>query len=370
MANHTKLRVLVVDDSSVYRKILLEILEELPQTDVVGVAASGSVALSKVELLKPDLLTLDIEMPEMSGLQVLEHLLEKSSDVGVVMVSAHTTEGAESTIRALELGAFDFVAKPSEGSLEANRAALKTALTSIVDAYNRVRKVRQLLKRDQDSGLNRKVHSTAAGRRPAVEPKRAHIPYGMKSLAVAIGISTGGPAALTKMIPEIPWNIGVPIFIVQHMPSLFTQAFARKLNAISRIQVTEAVNGDPIVPNKVYIAPGGRHMRVSSKKERGARIIRISDDPAINNCKPSADFLFRSIAEHYGSRATGIIMTGMGSDGTEGLKLMKAEGASIIAQDEATSVVYSMPKRAVDAGIVDVIAPLESLVAEICRTVR
>lgn len=366
MAHPTRLKVLVVDDSSVYRKIMQEILGEVGRVHVIGVAPSGSVALSKVALLKPDLLTLDIEMPEMNGLQVLEKLRETAPEVGVIVVSTHTTEGAEFTLRALELGAFDFVAKPSQRTMEDNKKVLKSALTSIIEAYDRARKVRQLLR----GGRGARATPGVAAERTAPASRRVRPRRAVKSLAVAIGISTGGPAALTRIIPQFPADIGVPIFIVQHMPAVFTHAFAQKLNAISAIAVVEAIDGEPVVANKVYLAPGGKHMRVSLDRQRGTRIIRISDDPPINNCKPSADYLFGSIAQHYGGNATGVIMTGMGWDGTEGLKLMKAKGASIIAQDEATSVVYSMPKRPVEIGIVDVIAPLESLVAEICLTIR
>jgi two-component system chemotaxis response regulator CheB len=191
-----------------------------------------------------------------------------------------------------------------------------------------------------------------------------------KSKAVAIGISTGGPVALVKLIADIPADIGVPIFIVQHMPATFTDTFAARLNSMVRILVKEASNGEVIRPGTVYIAPGGKQMKVAASDICGLLVIRITDDPPENNCKPSADYLFRSIAHHYGKHATGVIMTGMGYDGTEGLKLMKQNGATIIAQDESTSVVYGMPRKPVEIGIVDVIAPLDLMADEICRTIR
>jgi two-component system chemotaxis response regulator CheB len=189
------------------------------------------------------------------------------------------------------------------------------------------------------------------------------------SKAIAIGISTGGPVALAKLIPNIPADIGVPIFIVQHMPPMFTDALAAKLNSLGGISVKEAINGEVICANTVYIAPGGKQMKVAALYPGNLLAIQVTDDPPENNCKPSVDYLFRSIARHYGKFATGVIMTGMGCDGTEGLKLMKQNGAMIIAQDESTCAVYGMPKKPVEIGIVDVIAPLDLIAVEICRTV-
>jgi two-component system chemotaxis response regulator CheB len=191
-----------------------------------------------------------------------------------------------------------------------------------------------------------------------------------KSEIVGIGISTGGPNALTQMMPQFPADLGVPILIVQHMPPVFTKALADNLDSKCALEVKEAADGQPIRPNLALIAPGGKQMKVAASADGTARIIRITDDPPENSCKPSVDYLFRSIAHQYGGRATGVIMTGMGSDGTLGSTLMKRNGSTVIAQDEATCVVYGMPKEAVDAGTVDVVAPLDKIAAEICGTVR
>ena len=187
---------------------------------------------------------------------------------------------------------------------------------------------------------------------------------------IAVGISTGGPNALAKMLPMIPKDIGVPILIVQHMPPMFTRSLANSLAAKCAIEVREAKQGDPILPNTALIAPGGKQMKIVAGADGRSRIIKITDDPPENSCKPSVDYLFRSVAHHYVGRATGVIMTGMGSDGTEGLKLLKQNGATIIAQDEATCVVYGMPKEAAESGLADAVLPLHQIADRIVRTVR
>ena len=353
------LKVLVVDDSAMYRKIVQDVLETFPNIEIVGTAQNGKIALSKAAALKPDLLTLDIEMPEMDGLEVLEHLKKEVPDAVAIVFSTYTTEGARITLRALELGAFDFIPKPSSGSLEENGESFKFEIAPMLEALLRIKREKTVVKA---ISLPRQAQRVAA---PAPLPRHA-----LHSKAVAIGISTGGPVALTKLIPKIPADIGVPIFIVQHMPPMFTEALARKLDAISNICVKEAVDGDLIQANTVYIAPGGKQMQVSRSTPDNYLVVQVTDDPPEKNCKPSADYLFRSISRHYGKYATGVIMTGMGYDGTEGLQLMKQRGAVVIAQNESTCAVYGMPRKPVEIGIVDVIAPLDLLAEEICRTIR
>jgi two-component system chemotaxis response regulator CheB len=193
-----------------------------------------------------------------------------------------------------------------------------------------------------------------------------------KSRVVAVGISTGGPAALAKMMPALPGDLDVPILIVQHLPPLYTQALAERLDSKCAIKVKEGSDGEALSPNTAYIAPGGSQMKVAKAPAPGSRelIIRITDDPPENGCKPSADYLFRSVVEHFGGRATGVIMTGMGSDGASGLRLMKAHGATIIAQDASTSVVFGMARKPIEEEIVDVIVPLDRIAEEIRRTVK
>ncbi len=361
------LRVLVVDDTVVYRKIVSDILNELPNVEVVGVAHNGKIALSKIESLKPDLLTLDIEMPEMDGLEVLARIKSMGLDVGAIMLSTLTQRGGEMTMKALELGAFDFIPKPQSGTMQENKEAVKKGLAPMLSAFARRQAIKKRLATlglgDHEkgkSGLGNVIRKTSS----PLGQKR------IKSELIAVGVSTGGPTALARMMPKLPGDLDVPILIVQHMPPTFTRSLADRLNSKCALEVREAVDGETVQPNVALIAPGGKQMKVVAGADGKRRIVRVTDDPPENNCKPSVDYLFRSIAHHYMGRATGVIMTGMGSDGTMGLKLMKRGGATIIAQDEASCVVYGMPKVPTETGIVDVIAPLEKIADEITKTVK
>jgi two-component system, chemotaxis family, protein-glutamate methylesterase/glutaminase len=361
------LKVLVVDDSLLYRKVLTDLLGEFPMVRVVGSAPNGRIALTRIPTLQPDLITLDVEMPEMDGLEVLKIIQDQGLEVGVIMCSTLTQRGSDTTIAALERGAFDFIAKPEGASLEENRRILRSALAPLVQAFGRRRSIKKILQ----------GHSPPPGQRekgpnPAAAPCRpAGISFRRRhSQVVGIGVSTGGPAALARMLPQLPADLGTPVLIVQHMPPLFTRSLAQSLDARCALKVEEAADGMPIRPNVALIAPGGRHMKVDNGPEPGRKIIRITDAPPENSCRPSVDYLFRSLAEHYGEQTTAVIMTGMGSDGTAGLRLLKSRGAAIIAQDEATCVVYGMPREPVETGLADVVAPLSALAAEICRMVK
>jgi two-component system, chemotaxis family, protein-glutamate methylesterase/glutaminase len=354
------LKVLVVDDTVVYRKIVADVLAELPNVEVVGTAHNGKAAMYKIRTLQPDLLTLDIEMPEMNGLEVLRQLPAVAPRVGAIMLSTLTQQGGAMTIRALELGAFDFIPKPQSGTMDANREAVKKTLGPMINAFARSRRVREPL-----SPLHRGVPA-ARPRRPAATRSAAATG---NSAIIAIGISTGGPSALTRMLPQLPGDIGVPIVIVQHMPPLFTRSLANSLNRKCAIEVREAASGDRLLPNRVLIAPGGKQMKVAAGPDGKDRVIKITEDPPVNNCRPSVDYLFRSVADHYVGGATGVIMTGMGSDGADGLKWMKNSGAFVIAQDESTCVVYGMPREPIESGIADVVVPLDDIAAEILKTV-
>ncbi len=364
------LRVLVVDDTAVYRKIVSEVLNEMPDVEVVGLAHNGRIAMSKIASLKPDLLTLDIEMPEMSGLEVLSRMRKEAPEVGAVMVSTLTTQGGELTMKALELGAFDFIPKPDEGNIDKNREVVTKAIVPILNAFVRRKEIKAILNHKGENSVSKQktkiLQSSSVSKTVAVNRRR----MSMKSEIIGIGISTGGPGALALMLPRIPADLGVPILIIQHMPPVFTQSLAKSLNAKCSIEVREGMDGEPLQSNTALIAPGGKQMKVVAGTDGLTRILRVTDDPPENSCRPSVDYLFRSIAHHYVGRATGVIMTGMGSDGTLGLKLMKRNGAIIIAQDEATSTVFGMPKEAIAAGVVDVVVPLENIADEICQTVR
>ncbi len=369
MTDDGSLRALIVDDTVVYRKIVGDILDELPGVDVVGIAHNGKIAMSKIASLKPDILTLDIEMPEMDGLEVLAEIRKEGIDVGAIVLSTLTEKGGEMTMKALELGAFDFIPKPQANSTQENMEAVKKSIAPMLKAFARRRDVQRIL-----GGKS----ALAGPSRAQADPSRCGVKRvsggsrikGRKAEIIGIGVSTGGPNALAQMLPGLPKDIGVPILIVQHMPPVFTESLAKSLDARCSIKVKEAGDGEPLKPNTALIAPGGKHMKVVAGADGRTRIVRVTDDPPENSCKPSVDYLFRSIANHYVGRATGVIMTGMGSDGAKGLALMKLKGANIIAQDEATCVVYGMPKEAVDANVVDVILPLDRIAEEITNTAR
>ncbi len=362
------LKVLVVDDALMYRTIVSEVLSGLPGVTVVGTASNGKIATQRIQALQPDLLTLDIEMPEMDGLQVLEWMRENAPEVGAVVLSSFARKGGDMTVKALSLGAFDFIQKSDGGTMAANKTALKAAIAPMLRAYARRREVRAILNGRPD--------------RPALKPKaeallksagsvrRLGTALAQRASIIGIGISTGGPEALARLLPMIPGDIGVPILVVQHMPAAFTQSITSSLDAKSAISVRAAADGEVLVPNTALFAPGGKQMKVERKADGKTAVVRVTDDHPENNCKPSADYLFRSLAHQYGARAAGVIMTGMGSDGTIGLKLMKHYGAMVIAQNEETCTVFGMPKAPIEAGIVDVIAPLDKLAEEIRLAVR
>ncbi len=363
------LRVLVVDDTVLYRKIVSDVLASIPDIEVVGSAHNGKAAISKLASLKPDLLTLDIEMPEMNGIQVLEHIQKQAPHIGAIMLSTLTHEGGAMTMKALELGAFDFIPKPQSGTMAENRIKIEAAIGPMIQAFRRSARVI-----GKSTSIPSQKKFTAGTPTRQVSPPSIRRPvnplHRSKAEIIAIGISTGGPNALAKMLPMIPRDIGVPIVIVQHMPPMFTQSLANSLSAKCAVEVREARQGEPIVPNTVFIAPGGKQMKIVAGADGKSRVIKITDDPPENSCKPSVDYLFRSVAHHYVGRATAVIMTGMGSDGTDGLKLMKQNGATIIAQNEATCVVYGMPREAAETGLADAVLPLNQIADMIVKTVR
>lgn len=371
------LRVLVVDDTIVYRKAVSDILAEIPGVEVVGIAHNGKIAMAKIATLKPDLITLDIEMPVMNGLEVLAELQENHTSVGAIMLSTLTADGSDMTMKALELGAFDFILKPqSSANLQEGKNQIKDALMPILKAFRSSNNATSFLGTKgvftQPRTLPEKI--TASPLRPQTMIRTNSTPRTTlrrgKSEIVTIGISTGGPNALTQMLPLLPGDLGVPVVIVQHMPPVFTKSLAASLNAKCALTVKEAEEAEPIQPNTVYIAPGGKQMKLAASPDGKNRIIRITNDPPENSCRPSADYLFRSVGDYYVGRTTAVIMTGMGSDGTKGLQLLKEKGAFIIAQDEATCVVYGMPKAPFQLGLTDRVVPLDKIAAEITKSVR
>jgi two-component system chemotaxis response regulator CheB len=359
------LRVLVVDDAVIYRKIVTELLAEVPEVEVVGSAANGKIALQKIEQLKPDLITLDLEMPEVDGLGVLRQLRAVGSPAAAIMLSSVTEQGAAATIAALELGAIDFVVKPSGKSIEENISKLRQELRSRIVAYARTLGVKRLLAATTPSTAAapapRHVEPSPAPQKHVVPPVISNRPPEV----VLIGISTGGPKALTQMLPRLPAELPVPVLIVQHMPPVFTRSLANDLDLRCKLRVSEAEEGQPVLRGSILIAPGGRQMGL--RREGDSIVARITDDPPENSCRPSVDYLFRSAVAIYGGNALAVIMTGMGSDGTAGCRLLRQRGARVIAQDEASCVVFGMPREPIAQGLVDVVAPLDRIATEIVR---
>ncbi len=363
----SELRVVVADDAILFRRVMEQVLSSLPGVEVVGLAQNGKIALQKVQELKPDLLTLDMEMPEMDGLAVLDALKGMQGAPTVIVVSALTLHGGRLTLQALQRGAFDFITKPDESGAEKSRESLRQELTPRVKALSLRLGVRGILRGiTTATPPSPPVPSNAAA--ISVVPSRA-VPVTQKPEMLLIGVSTGGPNTLATLLPALPANLGVPVLIVQHMPPLFTQSLAENLDAKCALRVREAAHEEIAEPNTVYIAPGGRQMRIAPGPD-GRKIIQITDDPPENNCRPAVDYLFRSAATHYPGRSLAVILTGMGSDGTLGLRLLKRHGCHVIAQDEASSVVWGMPKAAVDAGVADVVLPLDAIASKITSLVR
>jgi two-component system chemotaxis response regulator CheB len=341
MSAKRKIRVLVVDDSAFVRKAVVRMLSEAADIEVVGTAGDGEEGLAKAHELRPDVVTLDIKMPKLGGLETLERLMAERP-VPVLLLSSLTQEGAEVTLRALELGAMDFVDKSS------------------VDPMSMLSLTRELLAKVRALGGAR-----VRARRPGkVRPAAAK---GEGAEVVAIAASTGGPSGLQTLVSALPAGLHATILIVQHIPRGFTRSLAERLDARSAIPVREASDGELIEPGRVIIAPAGIHTRL---KRRGARVrIVLAEEPRDVLHRPSADVLMASAASAFGPRAVGVVLTGMGSDGTEGLRAIRAAGGLTLAESEETCVIYGMPKAAVAAGVVSRIVPLDRMAEEILATI-
>ncbi len=370
------IKVLVVDDTVIYRKILKDVVSEIDNTEVIGTAPNGDLALRKMEVDKPDLVLLDVEMPVKDGLETLVEIKAKYPEIGVIMVSGINERQASITMEALQKGAIDFVPKPIGNNIEANIQSLKNSLIPIISLFQTKKAISGAKSgRSTESSIKpREVKpvslSTPGSVRPE-SPKTQAItfaPNPRKADVLIIGISTGGPNALAKFIPFIPADIGVPILIVQHMPPMFTKSLANHLNSKSTLPVIEAEDGQIIERSKVYIAPGGKHMAV--KKEGGNAIISIIDSPPVNSCKPSVDVLYESVPSVYNNNILSVIMTGMGSDGMNGVKSLKKTGCYSITQTEDSCVVYGMPRAVDEAGLSDESVHLDQLSSRIYQLVK
>lgn len=348
--------VLVVDDSAFMRKALTTLISQDANIEIVGTARDGEEALQKVASLDPDVVTMDIEMPRLDGLATLQRIM-KTAPRPVIMISSLTEAGADATLRALEYGALDFIPK----SLSTNHQLFAQELTKKIRAVARKRALMQL-RFGRESGAH------AFRPAPTAPPLSPSAPCRGARDVVAIGVSTGGPPAVQKILSSLPENFPACILIAQHMPAAFTGPFAKRLDSVCRIGVSEAQPGDRIKPGHAYVAPGGKHLMVQM---RGPLLeVGITTEPAAALYKPSATVLFESVGKYVGRKALGVILTGMGSDGLEGMRTLKERGGYVLAQNEQSCVVYGMPKAVVDAGLADQILDVDHVADALVTAVR
>jgi two-component system chemotaxis response regulator CheB len=350
-----RIRVLVVDDSVVIRRLVTDILDADPQVEVVGIAQNGRIALDKVEQLNPDAVTMDIEMPEMNGIQAVRALRRTHPRLPIVMFSTLTERGAAATLDALAAGASDYVTKPvNVGSVAESRQSVREQLIPKLIALCGRRRVPA-----QGFGSSTStVLPPVVAAPPTPRPPRT-APFAL----LAIGCSTGGPDALATVLPALPRDLPVPVIVVQHMPPLFTKMLAQRLNESCQLEVVEAAEGEPVRAGRVLVAPGGYHLEV--RPRAGAVVAHLSEDPPENFCRPAVDVLFRSVSAAYGERVLGLVLTGMGRDGERGARVIRGAGGEVFAQDEQTSVVWGMPGAVASAGQADRIIPLPRVAGEL-----
>ncbi len=345
--------VLVVDDSAFMRTLISEMVESTREYQVVGTAADGIEAIEAIRSLNPDIVTLDIEMPRLDGLQALDTIMQEMPRAVVMLSAAGSERGNEMTLRALERGAVEFVRKPS-GPISID---LLTVRQELLAALNAARAVNMAGVRTASQGGVRVGAETV--------PKKTS---GAASLVVVIAASTGGPRALGEIVPHLPDSLGAAVLIVQHMPREFTRSLSHRLDLMSPLPVAEAVEGEPVLENHVYLAPGGFHMTVTS--DSGTATIHLDTSPTIWGVRPAADPLFVSVAETFGGDAIGVVLTGMGRDGAEGLRRIREAGGSAVIQDRESSIIYGMPQAAMAAAGADRVAAARDIarvIRDLCR---
>lgn len=355
MPSGARTRILIVDDSAVMRSLLRAVINQDAGLEVAGAAADGVAALNAIDTFHPDLVLLDVEMPVMDGLVTLRKLRARGHRIPVIMYSSLTQRGAKVTIEALASGATDYVAKPSgQSSREAAMRALSHDLIPRIHALTNV----------TQAGLTSAAHASSLAS-PPKEPPVSFIPA-----ALVIGVSTGGPAALDILLPELPACFPLPVLIVQHMPELFTGLLAERLNGRCPLRVHEGVEGEPVREGSIYIARGNWHMELRVGAHSGfPATLRLNQDALENHCRPSVDALFRSAAAVYGAGVLAVVLTGMGSDGMSGARIIRECGGIVLAQDEASSVVWGMPGAVIMAGLAHRVLPLKAIAGEILRLV-
>ena len=368
-----KIKIMVVDDSALYRQLVKNVLRNISEVDVIGLACTGKEALEKIPELQPDLLTLDVQMPDMNGLELLRAIKKRRLHVKAIMLSSLTAHGAQVTTDALLAGAFDFIQKPNSPDANANRLELEGLLADKVNAFQQSRNITMPTRKATASDL-------LTTRSQMKDPPPGQSNQGAQGIArnqgkraeridaVVIGTSTGGPIALREVIPKLPSTLGVPVFVIQHMPPKYTLSLAARIGEVSQMPVHEAAHNMKIEPNHVYIAPGGSQMGI--ELQHGHPVIRTSDDPPEHNCRPAVDYTLRSACNVYAGHLLGVILTGMGRDGAEGCRLIKQLGGSILAQHPDGCTVYGMPKVVVEEQLADRVVPLEKMAAWIVRMVE
>ncbi len=352
-----KIRVLIVDDAVVVRRLLANILASDPMFEVVGTAANGRIALAKIPSTRPDAVILDVEMPEMDGLATLVEIRKDYPHLPVIMFSSLTARGAQATLDALALGANDYVTKPADaGGIDAATQRIRDELIPKIKAF-----CTKVTPQVAPAVLER---PPTPHRPPAPMPPRP----ARRVDIVAIGVSTGGPAALAQLIPALPASFPVPMVIVQHMPPIFTTHLAQRLTMHANLPIYEGAPGDVLRSGGVWLAPGDHHMVLS--RQIAAVRIETNQAPPENFCRPAVDVLFRSVADIYGGHALAVVLTGMGQDGCRGCAAIHQAGGHVIVQDEASSVVWGMPGSVVTAGLADAVLPLDQLASAIVRRVQ
>ena len=376
MADGKRIRVLIVDDSAFMRKVLQAIIAADPQLEVCGEARDGRDAVTQNEVLKPDVISMDINMPHMDGLQATEVIMS-SNPRPILIVSSESREGAEVTLKSLELGAIDFVAKPS-GGIDLDMNSVKDELYRKLKMAAKVRVVR--------TATRSRVQQEVASSAPRVEPASRTFEQSLqesrsngggaaaapaptfkgsgKFPIVIVAASTGGPATLMKFVPDFPKDFPGAVVLVQHMPGSFTSQFSQQLGEVARIRVKEAEAGEIVVPNQLYICPGSHHMRISPTGR-----VSLDDGPRVGGYRPCADLTMESAADYFGPMTIGVILTGMGNDGSKGVQLVKNAGGHVIVQDESSAVIFGMPQEAIKTGAVDQTLPIEAIYTSIEKRV-
>ena len=362
------IKVLIVDDSVVFRKILQEAVGKRPNIRVVGTATNGKEALKKIRVLRPDITILDVEMPEMDGLSTLDEIKKQHLKTTVIMFSTLTSQGAKTTLEALSRGATDFVPKPTgAGAFSQSVKTIQEILIPKIEALGNghLKTARVPVQKRGPAPIRAKSSrpDTQIKVAPSKRPPKSRTLKAGRIEAIGIGVSTGGPNALNEVIPRFPQNFRLPIFIVQHMPPVFTAQLAQRLDQRSRLKVVEAKDNTIIEGGTVYIAPGDYHMEVRRQDKK--YMIKLNQGPPENSCRPAVDALFRSLAETYKDRVIATVLTGMGQDGLEGARALKQAGSIVITQDRETCVVWGMPKFVTDAGLADRVVPLGNITSTI-----